>query len=158
MVFQPSRLPVAATNRKLVAMTNTAGPTRAPPVTTFLREINETLSKTSYLPCFLCLPSRSQHLQEYDTHGYVPPPSPSAPSTSDKYIFVRDFNSDPAGGVTVETSDYLLFEELVFPSLRVLRSAHPKTNHYRIRRAQPGGCVFVCLGAPIKFEKHDGRR
>ena len=50
---------------------------------------------------------------EQDTPGYVPPPPPRATSTSDEYTSINDSNTETVGGVTVETSDYLLFEALM---------------------------------------------
>jgi hypothetical protein len=50
---------------------------------------------------------------QQDTPGFVPPPPPPATSTSDEYTSVDNSNTEPVGGVTVETSDYLLFEALM---------------------------------------------
>jgi hypothetical protein len=50
---------------------------------------------------------------EQDTPGFVPPPPPRATSTSDEYTSVNESNPETVGGVTVETSDYLLFEALM---------------------------------------------
>ena len=47
---------------------------------------------------------------EQDTPGYAPPPPPQALSTTDEGTTVS--NTEQAGGVTAETSDYLLFEAL----------------------------------------------
>ena len=45
---------------------------------------------------------------EQDTPGYAPPPPPRAMSTSDE----DTTNTEQDGGVTAETSDYLLLEAL----------------------------------------------
>jgi hypothetical protein len=50
---------------------------------------------------------------EQDTPGYVPPPPPRATSTLDEYTSVNNSNPETVGGVTVETSDYILFEALM---------------------------------------------
>lgn len=50
---------------------------------------------------------------QQDTPGFVPPPPPPATSTSDKYTSLDDPNPETVGGVTTETSDYLLFEALM---------------------------------------------
>jgi hypothetical protein len=47
---------------------------------------------------------------EQDTPGYAPPPPPHAMSTTAEDTTVS--NTEQAGGVTAETSDYLLFEAL----------------------------------------------
>jgi hypothetical protein len=48
---------------------------------------------------------------EQDTPGFAPPP-PRAMSTNDENTPILDSNTDPAGGISAETSDYLLFEAL----------------------------------------------
>jgi hypothetical protein len=50
---------------------------------------------------------------EQDTPGYVPPPPPRATSSSDEYTATDGSNTEAAGNVTTETSDYLLFEALM---------------------------------------------
>lgn len=50
---------------------------------------------------------------QQDTPGFVPPPPPPATSTSDEYTSLDDSNPETVGGVTTETSDYLLFEALM---------------------------------------------
>lgn len=50
---------------------------------------------------------------QQDTPGFVPPPPPPATSTSDEYTALDDSNTGTVGGVTTETSDYLLFEALM---------------------------------------------
>ena len=47
---------------------------------------------------------------EQDTPGYVPPPPQRATSTSDEDPTIS--NIEQVGGVTAETSDYLIFEAL----------------------------------------------
>lgn len=49
---------------------------------------------------------------EQDTPGYVPPPPPQQMTTSDDGSTVIGSDTEQDGGVTVETSDYLLFEAL----------------------------------------------
>ena len=48
---------------------------------------------------------------QQDTPGFVPPPP--ATSSSDEYTSLDDSNPVTVGGVTTETSDYLLFEALM---------------------------------------------
>ena len=50
---------------------------------------------------------------QQDTPGFMPPPPPPATSTSDEYTSLDDSNLETVGGVTTETSDYLLFEALM---------------------------------------------
>ena len=47
---------------------------------------------------------------DIETPGYAPPPPPRAMSVSDEDTTIS--NTEQAGGVTAETSDYLLFEAL----------------------------------------------
>jgi hypothetical protein len=49
---------------------------------------------------------------EIDMPGYVPPPPPRAMSTYDDDILVSSSNTEQAGDITAETSDYFLFEAL----------------------------------------------
>ena len=49
---------------------------------------------------------------EQDTPGFVPPPPPRAMSTYDDNIPVSDSNTEQAGGITAETSDYFFYEAL----------------------------------------------
>ncbi len=48
---------------------------------------------------------------EQDTPGYVPPPPPRAMSYDEDPI-VSDSNTEQAGDITADTSDYFLFEAL----------------------------------------------
>ena len=48
---------------------------------------------------------------EQDTPGFVAPPPPRVMSTSDEETAIS--NTDQAGGIVTETSDYLLLEALV---------------------------------------------
>ncbi|HEU4508812.1 MAG TPA: hypothetical protein VFR78_11275 [Pyrinomonadaceae bacterium] len=50
---------------------------------------------------------------QQDTPGFVPPPPPPATSTSDEYTSVDYSNPETVGGVTTDSSDYLLFEALM---------------------------------------------
>lgn len=45
-----------------------------------------------------------------DTPGYAPPPPPKEVSTTDEEIPIS--NTEQDGGITAETSDYLLLEAL----------------------------------------------
>jgi len=50
---------------------------------------------------------------EQDTPGYVPPPPPRQMSTSDDdTTIIGSDDTEQSGGITVETSEYLLFETL----------------------------------------------
>jgi hypothetical protein len=49
---------------------------------------------------------------EQDTPGYAPPPPPRQMTTSDEGTTVVGSNTEQAGGIILETSDYLLFEAL----------------------------------------------
>jgi hypothetical protein len=49
---------------------------------------------------------------EQDTPGYAPPPPPRQMTTSDEDTAIIGSSIDQAGGITAETSDYLLFEAL----------------------------------------------
>jgi hypothetical protein len=48
---------------------------------------------------------------EQQTPGFVPPPPPRVMTTSDEETVVS--NTEQAGGIATETSDYLLLEALV---------------------------------------------
>ena len=47
---------------------------------------------------------------DMQTPGYAPPPPPNAMRTSDEETTIS--NTEQAGGITAETSDYLLLEAL----------------------------------------------
>ena len=47
-----------------------------------------------------------------DTPGYVPPPPPERQLTTYEDTTGPESNTDEAGGITVETADYLYFEVL----------------------------------------------
>jgi hypothetical protein len=49
---------------------------------------------------------------EQDTPGYAPPPPPRQMITPDEDTTVIGSNTEQVGGITAETSDYLLFEAL----------------------------------------------
>lgn len=49
---------------------------------------------------------------EQETPGYAPPPPPRAMSTYDEPTPISDSNTEQAGGISAETSDYLFFEAL----------------------------------------------
>ena len=49
---------------------------------------------------------------DQNTPGYVPPPPVKVTSTDDGNIIPSDSNTELAGGVTADTSDYLLLEAL----------------------------------------------
>ena len=49
---------------------------------------------------------------EQDTPGYVAPPPPRAMTTTDEDTTISGSYTDQDGGITTETSDYLLFEAL----------------------------------------------
>jgi hypothetical protein len=49
---------------------------------------------------------------DIETPGYVPPPPPRQMSTSDEDTTIIGSDTEEAGVITAETSDYLLFETL----------------------------------------------
>ena len=49
---------------------------------------------------------------EQDTPGYIPPPPPTQMSTSDEETNPVSSDTEEAGGITAETTDYLFYEAL----------------------------------------------
>ena len=49
---------------------------------------------------------------DQNTPGYVPPPPVKAVSSDGDEITIGNYSNEPAGGVTAETSDYLIYEAL----------------------------------------------
>ena len=49
---------------------------------------------------------------EQDTPGYAPPPPPRQMTSYDEDTTFIDSNTEQAGDIMLETSDYLLFEAL----------------------------------------------
>jgi hypothetical protein len=81
--------------------------------TTFLRRRSMKLVK-NFLFAVIVVSAISVNTPagELDTPGYVPPPPPRQMSTSDGTTTVLTSATDSTGDVTVETSDYLIYEAL----------------------------------------------